>query len=76
MVDLPRDVQLAIISKLDIDSRIALGIFTRLKIPKHINDTLEKCISLKNIFINSYYNKISFELISLYDWWRYTNKIS
>ena len=64
MVDLPRDVQFKIISKLDIDSRRALGIYTHLKIPKHIIDTLEKCISVKNIFINSSYTRVTLGLFN------------
>jgi len=39
-MDLPRDVELQIIRKLDIDSRRALGIYTKLSVPDHIKTKL------------------------------------
>lgn len=59
MIDLPRDIEMNIISKLDIDSRRALGIYTRLKIPKDIKDKLEKTIPSPHRFICSVYSRIS-----------------
>jgi hypothetical protein len=58
-MDLPRDIELAIISKLDIDSRRALGIYTRLKVPANIVNALAQCIPPPNKFICSQYIRIS-----------------
>lgn len=41
MDSLPRDVQLQIIKRLDIDTRIKMGLVRRLKIPQHLRKLLE-----------------------------------
>lgn len=43
-MEFPRDVELQIIKKLDIDTRITLGIFTRLCIPSYFKNKLEEMI--------------------------------
>lgn len=58
-MELPNDIQLKIISKLDIDTRRALGIYSKLQIPKHIKDKLEKTIPSPHQFICSSYSRIS-----------------
>jgi hypothetical protein len=53
MDSLPRELQMKIISKLDIDSRRALGVYTRLKIPLRLSDEIGRVISNKPIRMGS-----------------------
>jgi len=39
-MDLPNDVKFKIMGKMDIDTRRALGIYTKLRIPKNISDKI------------------------------------
>lgn len=44
-MEFPRDVRNIIISKLDIDTRRSLGIFTRLDVPQSVKDGLSKVLA-------------------------------
>jgi len=64
-MEFPRDIEMNIIRKLDIDSRIKLGIFTKLKIPNLFVNELNKFINNNKIKIqkgedecNEYYIKL------------------
>lgn len=46
---LPRDLQMKIISKLDIDSRRALGVYTRLRVPQGLSDEIGRTLSNKPV---------------------------
>lgn len=52
---LPRDVQLEIIKRFDIDARIRTGIIGKIKIPKAVEETLSnRPVISKNAFGSSY----------------------
>ena len=45
--DLPRDLQLKVFQKLDMDGRINVGIINKLKIPKTLSDKIAHSFSLR-----------------------------
>lgn len=44
--DLPRDVILKIISKLDIDTRIKVGLILKLKVPSRVVQEISRCLQV------------------------------
>jgi len=53
MEELPRDIQLKIISKMDIDSRIKMGIYSKLQIPIILKNKLEKLYNKNKIIVDA-----------------------
>lgn len=45
MYNLPRDVELKLISLMNIDSRRALGIYTKLRVPLSLQEALSCCLN-------------------------------
>jgi hypothetical protein len=43
-MNLPRDLELAVIRRMDIDTRRALGIYARLRVPSDIQNKLSACL--------------------------------
>jgi hypothetical protein len=70
-VDLPRELQFIIARKLDIDSRRALGIYTKLAIPHHVTRAISKVISNGCKKIGSHLvvnlNNHAYQLVKGYD---------
>lgn len=52
--DLPKELAFKIVSKLDIDSRRALGVFTNLKIPTHLQDRISRVLQIPTHTLNNY----------------------
>lgn len=44
-MEFPRDIEMHIIRKLDIDTRRRLGIYTKMNVPNEIKDTISKVFS-------------------------------
>lgn len=44
--DLPRDIILKIISKLDIDTRIKVGLILKLKVPSRVVQEISRCLQV------------------------------
>jgi hypothetical protein len=55
---LPIEVISKIISYLDIDSRRALNIYNKLKVPKYISDTIGNKIQIPDVFYNDRYGRL------------------
>lgn len=51
--DIPRDIQLKLVSLMDIDTRRALGIYTKLKVPLALQQDISQCFE-KKTFFNGY----------------------
>lgn len=45
-MEFPREIQNMILSKLDIDTRRSLGVFTRLKIPETLAQQIQECLKI------------------------------
>ena len=58
MMEFPRDIRNIIISKMDIDTRRALGIYTKLKCPKELT------VKLTDMFVK-HKNTPNFAIVSL-----------
>lgn len=71
LMDLPKELQFIIARKLDIDSRRALGIFTKLNIPQHLDRSISKVISNQCKKIGSHFvvslNNNTYQLVKGYD---------
>jgi len=63
MNDLPRECILKIISYLDIDSRRALNIYTKMKIPKVIVDNINNIIKIPNTYMHNDNTNVFFILL-------------
>lgn len=48
--DLPRDVILKVISKLDIDTRIKVGLIYKLKVPLRVVQEISRCLQVPETF--------------------------
>jgi hypothetical protein len=55
--DLPRDIILKIISKLDIDTRIKAGLILKLKVPSRVVQEISRCLQVPETYPN------------IDDWW-------
>jgi hypothetical protein len=47
---LPRDVTLKILSKLDIDTRVKLGLVFKLKIPQQVANEISRCLQVPSTY--------------------------
>lgn len=69
--DLPKELQFIIARKLDIDSRRALGIFTKMNIPKDLASSISKVLSNRYTKIGSHLvvklNNEKYQLVKGYD---------
>lgn len=54
MQDLPKELQYKIASKLDVDSRRTLGIYTKLNVPPHITASIERALNIAKITVGNH----------------------
>jgi hypothetical protein len=55
---LPRELQVKILSHLDIDGRRALGIYGKLSVPDHLQVLLKQCLPNPNMMVNEICTRI------------------
>jgi hypothetical protein len=53
-MELPRDVKLSIVRKMDIDTRRCIGIFSKLKVPSNLRKHLEKVLFRNMVLVHCY----------------------
>lgn len=67
MDHLPRDLQLLVVSKMDMDARIKMGIIRKLRVPEHIKDLIKSVQIPKHEvgdrYIVKFYRKRIFHMI-------------
>lgn len=59
---LPRDIQKIIIRYLDIDTRRALNIYTKLKVPLYIQESISNCMIISSSLTNILKKSISIKM--------------